>query len=164
GFRSMDPPFFVFTAVNRDVSWRVFHVFDDGGLSVFAATDIVPEDNRDSLKIIAEDATLAGYVRAWRKPGWLAPQSSPHENRWFGFNPVPEEYDWADQVSGPVKTRYYIDAVSGADAADALPVKRPEIANNHLDYMLTWYGLALALLVIYGILHQREGRLTLTWK
>ena len=57
--------------------------------------------------------------------------------------------------------RYYIDVVPGVTQAAELPLKRPNIRNNHLDYMLTWYGLALALLVIYLILHAQRGRLGL---
>ena len=55
--------------------------------------------------------------------------------------------------------RFYIDTVPGASDADLLPLKRPDIRNNHLDYMLTWYSFAVILLIIYFILHRRAGRL-----
>lgn len=33
------------------------------------------------------------------------------------------------------------------------------LVNNHLDYALTWYGLALVLVVIYLVFHRSQGRL-----
>lgn len=33
------------------------------------------------------------------------------------------------------------------------------IVNNHLDYALTWYGLGLALVVIYLVFHASQGRM-----
>ena len=56
--------------------------------------------------------------------------------------------------------RYYVDRVPGALDASLLPPKRPDIRNNHFDYMLTWYGLAIVMLIIYGVMHHREGRLS----
>ena len=32
------------------------------------------------------------------------------------------------------------------------------LVNNHLDYALTWYGLAIVLLVIYLVFHRSQGR------
>ena len=44
------------------------------------------------------------------------------------------------------------------------PKRRPpslEIVNNHLDYALTWVGLALVLVVIYFAYHKAHGRIGL---
>jgi len=43
-------------------------------------------------------------------------------------------------------------------SAQGLPPKRPEIANNHFDYMLTWFSLAIILLIFYVLIHIRDGR------
>ena len=34
----------------------------------------------------------------------------------------------------------------------------PELPNNHLQYAVTWYGLAAALVVIYGVFVNRRLR------
>ena len=77
---------------------------------------------------------------------------------------MPETDDWANGQDGmfsahPIDARFYIDVVSDETSAENLPIKRPEIRNNHFDYMLTWYGLAIVLFVIYLILHMQRGRL-----
>jgi len=79
------------------------------------------------------------------------------------FNASPDLLDWAGpgtNIEGKnIETAYYIDWVEGAKNADDLPVRIPDVANSHLDYMLTWYSFILILLVIYLIIHKRAGRL-----
>jgi len=116
-------------------------------------------DKTDIPSIEAGPDTLTGYVRVAREANNAKVKSTPGKNRWFGFNTMPDSHNWSDQVDGGADMRFYIDAVQGATDASLLPPKRPDIRNNHFDYMLTWYGLAIVLLIIYGILHIREGRL-----
>jgi len=154
--------YFVFTPVKRDISWRFFFpVVTDAG-KVFIAGPIVSDKERDRYNSTADweyDTSVIGYVRLARKSPRGAAKSTPEKNRWFGFNPLPETHNWADNWGGNAEVRFYVDRVSGATKANLLPAKRPDIRNNHLDYMLTWYSFALILLVIYFILHRRAGRL-----
>ncbi|MEP3890213.1 MAG: SURF1 family cytochrome oxidase biogenesis protein [Hellea sp.] len=104
-----------------------------------------------------------GYVRKVHAMGGveskIKSKPNPAANRWFKFN---QSGRWGQ---GDVMTSYYIDITAydstAAQALDAasLPVRRPEIRNNHFDYMLTWYSFAIILLIIYAILHRRAGRL-----
>lgn len=152
-------PYFVFTASNRNVSWRVFRSFKQGAITFFAAQETVTDLERSKVgETISEPVSLVGYVRLARKVRGAA-KSTPEKNRWFGFNSVPDTDDWANVSTQPADVRFYIDTVLGAQSAEALPARRPEIRNNHFDYMLTWYGLAIVLFVIYLMLHQRAGRL-----
>jgi surfeit locus 1 family protein len=157
----IDKPFLVFTAVNRDVSWRVFTPFTQDGITVFAALETVSDAQRvKPVPLARGDKSLIGYVRLARPENVPSTKSSPEKNRWFGFNPMPESHNWADSIYGEADMRFYIDSVPGATNARALKVRRPDIRNNHFDYMLTWYGLALTLLVIYLIFHFKVGRLS----
>lgn len=154
------PFFLVFKPEQGRINWRVFSPVTQGGVTAFAALDLIQDQDRDGLEAGPEGPLpLVGYVRAYRVKPRGAARSSPEKNRWFGFNPIPDTYDWADQVPGYVDMRYYIDVVDGAEDAAALPVRKPDIRNNHFDYMLTWYGLAITLLVIYFIFHAKQGRL-----
>lgn len=152
-------PFFVFTPQNRDISWRVFSPVKASGITVFAALKTIPDKAKDAGINPPEGTVSAiGYVRLAR-PAKGAAKSTPEKNRWFGFNPLPETDNWNNTVPGGADMRFYIDTVPGAQNADDLRPRRPDIRNNHFDYMLTWYGLALVLLVIYLIMHRRAGRL-----
>ena len=115
-----------------------------------------PKKHKPPSALIGE-STLIGYVRLVQKPNWAIPKSDPNTNRWFAFNAKPEVLDWSD--GGRVAKAYYIDQVEHIKTVADLPVRIPEIANNHLDYMLTWYSFAIILLVIYFLLHKKQGRL-----
>lgn len=153
--------FHVFTAMNRDVSWRVFSPVVEGGVTAFAAQGVVKDGEAKSAATAPArgDAQVNGYVRLAREDASRT-KHTPENNRWFAFNPMPKNHNWADQIAGDVEVRFYVDAVMGAEEAKLLPPKRPDIRNNHFDYMLTWYGLAIVLLVIYLIMHRRAGRLS----
>lgn len=153
--------YLVFTAANKDISWRVFTAVEEARVTVFAGLGVVSDDTKANFIAFADtkDIPLIGYVRLARESPRGAAKSSPDKNRWFGFNPLPESHDWAGMAGIEADMRFYIDTVPGATDADLLPPKRPDIRNNHLDYMLTWYSFALILLIIYFILHHRAGRL-----
>lgn len=159
-------PFLVYFRQKKELSWRPFLAFKSKGRAVFFASQTIPDAVRESYLSSAVQATpktVIGYVRLARGPGRGEAKSTPSGNRWFSFNPMPKTSNWADSVSGNVSggadVRFYIDATETAESAEALPVKRPDIRNNHFDYMLTWYGLGLCLFIIYLILHIRDGRL-----
>ena len=154
-------PFLVFTGANRDISWRIFTPVQDGTGAAFAGLGLIADSDRDNVSGYAagEDVTLTGYVRLARKRERGMTKSTPEKNRWFGFNHLPETHNWADMAGVQADMRFYIDTVPGATDAALLTARRPEIRNNHFDYMLTWYSFALILLIIYFILHRRAGRL-----
>ena len=102
---------------------------------------------------------LAGYIRKTYPMGriesWVKSSANPKSNRYFKFN---QTGDW--DKGGVIKTDIYLDFSEDFDDASLLPIKRPEIRNNHFDYMLTWYSFAIILLIIYAIMHYRNGRLS----
>lgn len=154
-------PFLVFTGANRDISWRIFIPVQDSSGTAFAGLGLIADRERDSVSgySAGEEVALAGYVRVARKRERGMTKSTPEKNRWFGFNHMPETHGWADIAGVQADMRFYIDTVPGAKDAALLTARRPEIRNNHFDYMLTWYSFALILLIIYFILHRRAGRL-----
>ncbi len=163
-------PYLVYSRDKMELKWRPFYAARDSGETSlgtrsYIALSPVPDSGRDNIQPRNRDSlNLAGYVRTWRRPERGSTKSTPELNRWFGFDPLRETAPWADGrnqtfAANPIDTRFYIDVVEGETSADTLPIKRPEIRNNHFDYMLTWYGLAVALFIIYLILHVQRGRL-----
>lgn len=156
-------PFLVYFRQKKELSWRPFLALQSKGQSVFFAGQAIPDADREaylSESIERRAKSMTGYVRLARGPSRGEAKSTPSENRWFSFNPMPQTSNWADSIPGGADVRFYIDAVETKSDAESLPIKRPDIRNNHFDYMLTWYGLALCLFIIYLILHIRDGRLS----
>jgi len=154
----------VYKSQDGKTAWRIFREAKTGsGANVFVAADIVADGAKSLPRPVSSDPVyIAGYVRTWQRPSRFAAKSTPSANRWFSFNALKDTAPWTSAAPGtPVEQDLYIDAaqISDAPISDELPVKKPDIPNNHFDYMLTWYSFALILLIIYFILHIRGGRL-----
>lgn len=155
-------PFYVFTTHQRDTSWRVFLPVQQEGVHIFAdvarISDMQKSTGAEPPALPAAGFMLHGYIRRARPVHWGQVRSSWSQNRWFGFNPVPAQYDWAESVSVPMDMRFYLERDLQARSADMLVPRQPDIANNHFGYMLTWYGLAVYWVMIYFLLHYQQGR------
>jgi len=159
-------PYLVYTSRSDGIYWRAFAPIIEGEESVFAAFGYVKGQDKgenDASALPNDKIRFVGYVRKAHPMGMIEGlvknKANPETNRYFKFN---QTGDWSSD--GFTASYYnamplYIDVVEGATDANQLPIKRPDIRNNHLDYMLTWYSFAMILLIIYFILHRRAGRL-----
>jgi surfeit locus 1 family protein len=88
---------------------------------------------------------IARY-RADETPGWFTPDNQPAQGLWFGYD-LPA----MEQALGLELLPVVIEADATPNPG-GLPVGGQtviDLPNNHLQYVITWYGLALALLAIY---------------
>jgi len=134
---------------------------EDDGRIVFVDRGFIPAEIKDRSKRKAGE--LAGPVRVDGllrlppdgRPNWFLPDNRPDLNYWFWVDlPAMAAADKLDRVA-PV----YVDA-------DATPnpggwpqggVTRLELPNNHLQYAITWFSLAVAMIVIYVLFHRRTA-------
>jgi surfeit locus 1 family protein len=103
---------------------------------------------------IAGTVTIDGLVRrgGWKGSELFRPANQPAENLWLWMD-LPGMAAGAG-VADAI-TDVYVTAGAG-ETPGGLPVggqMQPQVSNNHLAYALTWYALAVALLVIYAV-HQ----------
>ena len=133
------------------------------GRIVFVNRGFIPSELKDPAKRSA--GQVAGSVRVTgllrlppaKKPVWFLPDNRPDLNYWFWVDlPAMAAADQIDRVAP-----FYIDA-------DATPnpggwpkggVTRLELPNNHLQYAITWFSLAVALIVVYVLYHRRNSGL-----
>ena len=111
-----------------------------------------PKSRPDSLP--QGEMVVTGILRWPAAPGWFTPKNDPARGDWY-WPEVPAMARAADlgQMAPAV-----IEIGRNAAAPDALPIGGQTIValpNNHLQYALTWYALAAALLATY-ILSQRR--------
>jgi surfeit locus 1 family protein len=95
--------------------------------------------------------TLTGVVRAPETQGLFTPNNEPVANRWFWRDLNGMVYSMFPTATLDVPP-FFIDAEK-SDVPGGWPEggqTRLELPNNHLQYAITWFGLALALIVIYG--------------
>lgn len=115
------------------------------------------------------NVTLTGLVRVGAERNYFTPPNQPEKNIWFGRdiaemaasaklnNVVPAMVDAVDPAAlrPPPATGQPVIPL----AARSLPVASDGIIrlrNDHLSYIVTWYGIALGILVIFVVYHRKK--------
>jgi surfeit locus 1 family protein len=138
-------------------------LLEPGGRVVFVNRGYIPSELKDPAKRALGQITgtvrVQGLLRLppAGRPNWFLPDNRPDLNYWF----------WVDLTAMSAADKlgrvapFYIDA-------DATPnpggwpkggVTRLTLPNNHLQYAITWFSLAVALIVIYVLFHRRNAGL-----
>jgi surfeit locus 1 family protein len=120
----------------------------------------VPDGLKDPAKRaegqIAGLVTIDGAMRAPAVQHWLQPDNDPVKNIWF----------WADLPAMAAAAGVHDDLVpvfleaGPAENPGGYPLggqTRVTLPNDHLQYAITWFCLAIALAVIYVIYHRRPA-------
>ncbi len=130
------------------------------GETVLVNRGWVPFDARDqSLRkdgLLEGPQTVTGLLR-FVKPRstiqeWVVPDNEPDNNAWFNIDPKAMA-----KVAGTSSLPEYYILSSDQSERGQLPRGRQwklDIKNDHLEYAITWYSLAIGLLVIYVIYHR----------
>ncbi|MGY6568177.1 MAG: SURF1 family protein [Salinarimonas sp.] len=124
-----------------------------GGALVFINRGFVPTSMRNPQARPASppegEVTLIGLVRAPEERGLFVPENIPQDERWM----VRDIAQMAEARGLDRVAPFYVDAEFDPTAPDwpraGATVLDPP--NNHLQYALTWYGLAAVLAVIFLI-------------
>ena len=117
-----------------------------------------PEKRPFSLS--TQEFTLDGIVRLPQGQGYFVPDNEPDAGFWFTMKPD----EVADHLAmSGAQQGYYIDVVRQEGVALTLPIAaevKIDVRNSHLNYAVTWYGIALSLIGVYLAYHHSLGRLT----
>lgn len=104
------------------------------------------------------------------RPGFFTPRNDPVQNTWYWFDSVKMISLYGFSVKKPVRVveQEFIDVKDVADTQNYRTVKNPYFTNErtdtlprerHFGYALSWWGMALALFIIYCVYHVQQGRL-----
>lgn len=99
--------------------------------------------------------TVDGAMRAPGTQHWLQPDNEPAKNLWFwsDISAMAQHAGVAPAQLVPV----YLEA-GAAPNPGGLPIggqTKVELPNDHLQYAITWFALAIGLAVIYVLYHRR---------
>ena len=145
------------SALRSDVSGAGYWVFTPGRLPgggvVVVNRGFVPEGRQDaktrSEGQVAGAIDVVGVIRWPEGRGIFTPADNPGQNLWF----VRDHLAMAAAKNwGPVAP-FFIDqeappAPGGLPSAGRIVPKLPD---NHLQYAITWYGLAAVLVAVFGV-------------
>ena len=112
----------------------------------------VPFDRRDPASRpegqVSGVITIDAIVRTTPDRGWFVPGNRSAMNEWYFMDPAA----MARSAGIVVPEKYYLAVVEYATPGD-YPVGRGAqlfIRNDHLGYAITWYALAVVLLIVYA--------------
>lgn len=119
----------------------------------------VPDGRKDPARRaegqVAGAVTVDGAIRAPATQHWLQPDNEPDSNRWF----------WSDLYAMAAHAGIAQDQLvpvfleaGAAPNPGGLPIggqTRVNLPNDHLQYAITWFALAIGLAVIYVLYHRR---------
>jgi surfeit locus 1 family protein len=156
----------LYTILDGKAGWRVITpLVTASGDVVLVDRGYVPDELKDPATRKAGQVTgtveLIGLARAAVTPSWFTPKGDSRRNQWFARDveamagTLPK--GMADRVAP-----FLIEAEAGP-----LPggwprggVTQLNLSNRHLEYALTWYGLAVTLLVIAVLVTRSRSRQT----
>ena len=118
------------------------------------------EPESRQFSVTDEQVSLRAVLRLPQQKGYFVPENDPANGFWFTLKP--------DEMASFLKldeavTTYYADVVRTSEVL-TLPIAaetRIEVRNTHLNYALTWFGVALSLIGVYIAYHINAGRLGL---
>lgn len=149
-----------FATRDRMVGWQLASPFETtDGETVLVDRGFVPDEARaEAAPPPSGPVTIIGIVRTHDGGrGVFTPDDKPAEGVFYAWSP--DVMGEALHVDSPLG--FILHAGPSADAprwpAPALP-DPGSIPNNHLQYAITWFGLALALAVIMGLQLRRFRR------
>ena len=119
----------------------------------------VPEAQKDPAKRaegqMAGTVTIDGAIRLPGHQNWLQPDNEPQHNMWFWLD-LPA---MADEAGIPAAELVPVFLEAGpAPNPGGIPIggqTKVTLPNDHLQYAITWYILAVALAVIYVVYHRQ---------
>jgi surfeit locus 1 family protein len=123
-----------------------------GGVRVVVNRGFVPEANKDpatrAAGHLAGPVDIVGVLRWPEHGGWFTPAGEPARNLWFARDhlAIAAAKGW-----GNVAPFYVEQEAPVPPGGDPLPGKLVvNLPNNHLQYALTWFGLAAVLAAVFA--------------
>jgi len=103
----------------------------------------------------AGEVTLSGILRWPRPPGRFSPNNDPARNQWYWIDLEAMAEATGARAEDVAPLVLYADLGSEPKALPIGGQVRLEARNDHLQYAITWYALAVVLAAIYVIFHLR---------
>ncbi|PHR60576.1 MAG: hypothetical protein COA47_07385 [Robiginitomaculum sp.] len=98
-----------------------------------------------------------GFLHPAGVTGWMSPEPDQEKNLWY-WRDIKKMLP--DHLAAPRFISNFVIDLAATDEVSVWPrpvgaPQRPP--NNHLDYALTWFGLAISLLGVYLVWHWKNG-------
>jgi surfeit locus 1 family protein len=149
----------LFAVEDGVAGWHIYTPLDmANGLTVIVNRGFVPEELKDPATRkageIEGEVAVTGLVRQPGHATWFTPAEDRARNIWYWR-------DWdgmVDSLSHNAEQRqfvpFFIDAKANPPNPGGWPkggITHLDIPNRHLEYAITWFGLAAALIAVFAV-------------
>lgn len=117
------------------------------GSTILADLGWVPGSSLHPIGHTDSEVTLVGYIHPGDKPGWFSATDNPATRQFYTLDPAA-----IGNALGLQRVAPFVLIALGPTPPQGYPDPAkhlPQPPNNHLSYAITWYGLAVALVVIF---------------
>ncbi|HEX2841954.1 SURF1 family protein [Hyphomicrobium sp.] len=148
----------LFATDGGDFGWHVYTPFEtEGGNIVFVNRGFVPDALKSSSSRsagqIEGQVTVRGLLRKPGVRGWFEPDPDQTRNMWYWRDLTGMTASLGSEQDRARVLPLFIDAAAAPANPGAWPkggVTRLDIPNRHLEYALTWFGLAVTLVAVFA--------------
>jgi len=155
----------LYTIANGKAGWRIITPLETGdGLTVLVDRGFVPEAQKDLSRrrdgAPEEAVSVVGVVRLGEAKGMFTPDNDIAANQWFWRDLETMRAMTAGEGANEVAA-FMLQLEEGAHGAPwpkAMALRADTIHNRHFSYALTWFGLAAALLAVFGLVLRARGK------
>lgn len=154
---------FVYAPRPEAQGWDVYTPLNTDAGRVYVYRGWVPDKLKDpALRAqgqIAGEVTLTGLARMPETRGLFTLADDPKANRWYVRDPA--AFDQGGAGGAGTALPFSIDAEAEPANPGGWPKPTPteiRLSNRHLEYVVTWWGLAVTLLVVYGLFARQRLR------
>jgi surfeit locus 1 family protein len=147
----------IFRAAGARQIGPVYHVITPlrlaDGSTILINRGFVPQTLKDPAKRsggqISGPVTITGYLRKAEQRNSFTPADTPDKGLWYSRDPKAMASHLKLQRAAPFLIE--ADSIGNPGGWPKGGVTSVKIPNNHLSYAWTWFGLAGALLAVFGV-------------
>ena len=134
------------TAIGSD---QIVPLLRADGPPVLVDRGWIPDKRISPLDSPGGTVSVTGYIRPPSVSAWFNAPDNPAERLFYSMDPVAIGAALGIGHPAPFVLVALGRDIPGVYPAPALSLPRPP--NNHLSYVVTWYGLAAALLAVFAV-------------
>lgn len=155
----------LFAVAKQGPGWHVYTpVVTAQGPVVLVNRGFVPDPLKDPVRRaqgqLSGPHEMTGLVRAPGRQGLFTPENEPGNNVWHWRDLGAMAANLEAQAPGGVVAPFFVD-LEPSSVPGGWPkggVTRLTLSNRHLEYALTWFGLAAALVAVFAVFVRAERK------
>lgn len=127
------------------------------GRAVLVNFGWIPMEEKALPALPTDEVTISGVLMLSAEAGSFTPANNPEGGTWFTANVFELGAHFGLGAKDFYHFRVFADHIGGPGVLPLGGQVRVDIPNDHVEYMLTWYGIAAGLIGVYGVYGRKKA-------